>query len=143
MAKSTQETSFNLKLFCHYSPHSLKVKYLTVRWLSQCRSSQTAIGQVGDKPLDKHAPGMRRFKENEKPQSEPYLLGENFKRLYRVAHCKSKQIFLSYVFSLTVAVLVSLHVSARVCMCVCKCFQACMRIRVIRKRKRVQWVIDK
>lgn len=55
---------------------------------------------------------------------------------------KKKKIFLSYVFSLTVAVLVSLHVSARVCMCVCKCFQACMGIRVIRKRKRVQWVID-
>lgn len=138
--------SFNLKIFCRYSPHSLNVKYLTVRQLSQCRASQIAIGQVGDKSLEKHAPGRRRFKENEKPQSGPYLLGENFKRLYRVAHCKNKQtkrkIFLSYVFSLTVAVLVSLHVSARVCMCVCKCFQACMGIRVIRKRKRVQWVID-
>lgn len=50
-------------------------------------------------------------------QSGPYLLGENFKRLYRVAHCKEKSSLL-YVFSLTV--LVWLYVS--VCMCVCVCF---------------------
>lgn len=72
-------------------------------------------------------------------QSGPYLLGENFKRLYRVAHCKEKS-SLFYVFSLTVSVFVWLYV--RVCMCDCICFRACMGIGVIRKGKRVQWVSD-
>lgn len=55
---------------------------------------------------------------------------------------QNKKSFLSYVFSLTVSVLVCLCGSARVCMCVCICSRACMGIRVIRKGERVQWVID-
>lgn len=97
---------------------------------------QTCTNSQGD---------SRRPQQSEKPQSGPYLLGENFKRLYRVAHCihkkkNKKKSLLFYVFSLTVSVVVWLLVGVRVCMCVCICFRACMGIGVIRKGKRVQWV---
>lgn len=55
---------------------------------------------------------------------------------------RKKKSFLFYVFSLTLPVLVWPFVGAHVCMCVCMCFRACMGIGVIRKGKRVQWVID-
>lgn len=70
----------------------------------------------------------------EKAQRVSYLLGENFERLYRVAHCigfkrqekKAVQVLvllLIYVFSRAAAA------SAGVCMCVCICSCACMSER--------------
>lgn len=100
------------------------------------------VGQVGDTPretsMHQHSGDSRRPQQGEKPQSGPYLLGENFKRLYRVAHCKKEKSFLFYVFSLTLSV----RPYVGVCMCVCICFRACMGKGVTKKGKRVQWVID-
>ena len=97
---------------------------------SQHGSSQEALGQVGESNMQQHSGDSK----SEKPPSGPYLLGENFKRLYRVAHCKKKKkSSLFYVFSLTVSVLVWLFVGVHVCMCVGMCFRACMGIGVIRK----------
>lgn len=70
-----------------------------------------------------------------KAQRVSYLLGENFERLYRVAHCigfkkrggkkesPSPRLVAVYVFSLAAAA------SAGVCMCVCICSRACMSER--------------
>lgn len=59
-----------------------------------------------------------------------------------IARKKQKKSSLSYVFSLTVSVLVWLLAGIHVCMCVGVCFQACMGIGVIEEGKRVQWVTD-
>lgn len=68
----------------------------------------------------------RRPQQSEKPQSGPYLLGENFKRLYRVAHCIHKKKNVKKI--LVVLCVLSNCVCNSVAVSRCTCMHVCLHM---------------
>lgn len=80
-------------LSSHVSEQRLKLQHetqlKTLRHhteLSQYQSLVT-LGTHYEANMHQQSGDSMRPQQTEKPQSGPYLLGENFKRLNRVAHC--------------------------------------------------------